>query len=36
MKSVEPLPDCPKGLEYFSVLNKMIIHQEVNIGNGNP
>ena len=34
MKTVEPLPDCPRGLEYFSVLDKIIIQQEVNIGNG--
>ena len=34
MKPVEPLPGYPKGFEYFSALNKMTIHQEVQIGNG--
>jgi hypothetical protein len=34
MKPVDPLPGYPKGFEYFSVLNKMTIHQEVQIGNG--
>ena len=29
MKPVEPLPGYPKGFEYFSALNKMTIHQEV-------